>query len=193
MERVEALFKALFDIIVFSIVYLVLSIKMSVTPAMISAVILAHTINWLFNGQLYVLGRYLGFTHTKPSRFIAYPDTIKRRLIKRKSIKAVAFFGGLSRGSFSKTSDLDTRIISQAGLINSFIACFWVFLERSLALLYKYPLDIYVISKPDSFRKLDRNEYPIVLFDHTDELEKYYSHTQDFQKVKADFLNRYAS
>lgn len=52
------------------------------------------------------------------------------------------------------SSDLDVRVVARDGWINNFIACFWAFRERFLALLNKYPIDIYTVTKRKGLGKL---------------------------------------
>jgi hypothetical protein len=187
MENIEALFKLFLEFIFFMISYLLLSLVLTPFTSFFISIMLAHTMNWLFNGHLFVLGRYLGFTYSEPQKFIEYPGTIKAKLIDRKSITAVAFFGSLT------SSDLDIRIIHRQGLINGFIACFWGFTERARALRHRYPIDLYVIGKSKSFEKLRKDEVPIVLFDHNNFIKHYYSKVVDYEEFKRGFLRKYVA
>ena len=194
MEGVERLFKLLMEIMLFCLILsLFLSTNLNAWTSAPLALFLAHTLNWLFNGHLFVLGRYIGFTNNEPRSFIEYPGRIRNRLMHKSSIDAIAFFGSLSREGFSPTSDLDMRVIPRKGVWNAFVACFWTFVERATALLNKYPLDVYVVSKRSSLDKLRADETPVILFDHSGFFNRYYTATADYQEFKCEFLTKYAS
>ena len=192
MEPAEVFFKVLLECFFWGLAAAILS-RTGLRPVIVwcLALIIAHTANWLFNGHLFVLGRYLGFTHTRPEKFIAYPLGIKARLETKKSVAAAAMFGSLSRDNFSTTSDLDMRIIYRRGVANSLVACFWGFMERFRALLNSFPLDVYVIRKTRSIKKLRPDEPPVVLFDHTGFWNAHYERTIDFEAFRRRFLRKY--
>lgn len=193
MEVPEKIFKIFFELVLFCLIFILLHhASESIIAVLLISLSIAHTANWLLNGHFFVLGRYLGITHTSPQRFIEYPERIKRRLISKKSIEAVAFFGSLSRGTFSSTSDLDIRIIRRKGILNSFLACFWGFTERSRSLFCKYPLDLYVIRHKYSLEKISKDEKPIMIFDKTGFFKKLYKSQYEYNEFRAEFLNRYA-
>jgi len=192
MEVTEVIFKTIFEVVVFGfffVIFTFLNFYAYLTATL--SFFLAHTCNWLFNGHLFVLGRFLGFTSSEAEPFIDYPDGIQHRLSLRKSIEALAFFGSLSRQHFSTTSDLDVRVIRAPGITNGLAACFWTFIERSRALLHRYPLDIYVIRKQESFEKLRKDEYPIILFDKTCFFSRHYHICYTYDNFRKDFITKY--
>lgn len=192
MENAERLFKAFFECTFFAAYFLLWSLTgVTIYTRVVLAFCLSHTTNCIFNGNFFVLGRYLGFTRSEARTFIEYPRDIRERLVRKKSINAVAFFGSLSRGRFSSSSDLDMRIIPRQGIANGFIACFWAFIERTKALFHRYPLDLYVISTPASLKKINRNEYPIVLFDRVGFFSKHYTNFFIYEDFLVRFIEHY--
>ncbi len=139
-----------------------------------------------------MLGRFSGIVNNKPRPFIQYPENIRSRLKNRKSITSVVMFGSLSRESFSSTSDLDVRVIAEDGFVNNFTACFWTFIERFIALVNKYPLDIYVVTKYKGLEKVRSDEIPVILFDKKDFIEKSYEKKFDYDLYKEMFLKKYS-
>ena len=154
-------------------------------------VLLTHTITFFINGQFFVLGRFFGIVHNEPIPFIEYPESIKNRLLKRKSIIGLVMFGSLSRNKFSTSSDLDIRVIASDDFINVFVACFWTFIERFRALLNKYPLDVYVVTWHKGLEKLRSDELPIVLFDKENFIQERYNKYYDYDMFKEKFLKKY--
>ncbi len=192
MENAERLYKVLFECIFFVAYFFLLSLTgVAIYKRVFFAFCLSHTTNWIFNGHLFVLGRYLGFTRSEARAFIEYPRNIKARLLRKKSIDAVAFFGSLSRGNFSSSSDLDIRIIPRQGIANGLIASFWAFVERTRALFHRYPLDLYVIRTSDSLQKINRDEYPIVLFDRVGFFSKHYTNFFNYEDFLVRFIKKY--
>ncbi len=192
-ETVEVFFRLFFELSIFLIICFFYSMFFNTGFYTLFFIgIITHTISFFINGQFFVLGRFLGIVNNKLEPFIQYPEKIRERLKKRKSITCVVMFGSLSRKSFSPTSDLDVRVISEDGFINNFIACFWTFIERFIALINKYPLDIYVVTKYKGLEKLRSDEIPIILFDKKYFIEKQYEKKFDYDLYKKMFLKKYS-
>jgi len=168
MDTTERAFKILLDVLLFFPLYFVI---MGHIPALLSvfmAIIVAHTLNWVFNGQIFVLLKLLKLTKTGPGYFNQYLDDLKKRIEREDSILAAAAFGSLSRKELKETSDLDVRIIRKKGLLNGLRACLFVLLERNRAFFNKFPLDIYVLDHVSTINKhIEKTELEkaIVLYD----------------------------
>lgn len=165
MDKTERAFKMLLDLLLFLPLYSVLKWYYGTLLSAFVAVILAHTFNWAFNGQIFVLLKILGLINTEEEQFNDYLDNIKKRLEKEKSIYAAAAFGSFSRGEAKKSSDLDIRIVRRPGVINGLRACSFGVFERSRALFKKFPLDLYVVDSKKHLSKLRDDEVPVVLYD----------------------------
>jgi L-malate glycosyltransferase len=184
-EPVEIMFRLTLEITVCSLLVLgcVIFFKTLQLKVFLLILLITHTITFFINGQLFVLARFLGYKFRDPEFFIGYPLKIKMRLEKRESVLAIAVFGGLSKGLYSETSDLDMRVIARSGFVNNFVACYWVFLERLLALFYKYPLDVYVVTGKSGLEKLNTDEIPVVLFDKGEIIAALYPVSFDYGVV----------
>jgi L-malate glycosyltransferase len=191
-EPIEVLFKLSLE---FSVFLLLMALASTVTRltllVVVIAALVAHTTTFIVNGQLFVLWRFIGKVRTDPKTFIEYAGTIGNRLEKRQSIRSVLMFGSLTRDRFSESSDLDVRVISDANFLAGFIACFWVFLERFMSLLKKYPLDIYVVNEFKGLEKLRNDEPPVVLFDKNSFVPMQYAEYDDYKSYKQRFLQKY--
>ncbi len=166
MDTTEKVFKILLDILFFIPIYFIFRGYGSLS--LFIAIIFTHTINWIFNGQIFVLLKNLRLTKTEPERFIQYLNDLQKRIKKENSILAAAAFGSLSRGQLKETSDLDIRIIRKKGVINGFRACLFVLSERTRALFNKFPLDIYVLDDVTTIKRhIDKVEIKklIMLYD----------------------------
>lgn len=165
MDTTERIFKILLDILFFIPLYLVFRVYFYSSSSTLMAVMLSHTLNWIFNGQIFVLLGNLRLIKIEPERFSEYLDNLRKRISKEKSVLAAAAFGSLSRGELTETSDLDIRIIRNKGFINGLRACFFVLIERSRTFFSKFPLDIYVLDNVNMIPRHIRNEEPIVIYD----------------------------
>lgn len=165
-DKTERSFRLLLDAIMIIILYsLFVNIIEETYINLIFSFILSHTINWVFNGQLFVLGRYIGIKPNKQDEFYEYSTKIKNRVQREKSIDCVLVYGSLVRREIKSTSDLDMRIIRKSGFVNGIRACFFGMMERSRALFNKFPLDLYVIDSTKHLMKMRFDEMPEVIYD----------------------------
>jgi len=174
MDVTEKIFKFFIDILLFVPLYGICRYLVDTPINVITAAILAHTLNWIFNGQIFVLLKNLGLTKIRHEQVIKYLDNLRKRIPQERSILAAAVFGSLSRNELKITSDLDIRIIRKKGIINGLRACLFALLERSRAFFNRFPLDIYVLDKTESLMKLRIDEAPIILFDAEDIFRSHY-------------------
>lgn len=165
MDTSERNFKIFIDLLIFLPLLLLLNNYLTSIVSIFIAFLLSHTINWIFNGQIFVLLKNLKLTNTSKESFIKYLDTFEKKVDKKKSIAAAAAFGSLSREKLNNKSDLDIRIIRNPGIINGFESCFFVMKERTLAFFNRFPLDIYILDDIQMIDKHIINEKPIPLYD----------------------------
>lgn len=167
MDATERNFKIILDIIIFLALSLIIKTYFNIIVSLIIAIIVAHTINWVFNGQIFVLLKNLKLSKTSAESFNQYLDDIKRKVEKESSITAAVAFGSLSRQKLKETSDLDVRIIRKPGIINGIKACTFVLKERTKSFFEGFPLDIYVLDDVVVIDKHIKDEKPIVIYDPT--------------------------
>ena len=170
-DKTERLFRLLLDGLMTLVLYVILiNFISSGYAALIFAFLIAHTFNWIFNGQLFVLGRYIGIYPNKHEDFEEYLKGLKYRAERAKSIQSVIVYGSMSREELKESSDLDVRIIRKKGFINGLKSCLFGLYERKWALFNKFPLDIYVIDNVKHLCKMRADEIPIILHDLDDSL-----------------------
>jgi hypothetical protein len=164
-DKTERAFHLLLDSVMTLILYVFLiNLIPVVYIALAFSFFAAHTFNWIFNGQLFVLGRYLGVKPNRQNNFCKYINELKYRAKKEKSIQLVAVYGSMSRKKLNEFSDLDVRIIRKKGFLNGLKACLFGFSERTRALFNKFPLDLYVVDSNDHLSKLRKDETAIVIY-----------------------------
>lgn len=165
MDTTEKYFKVLLDFIIFFPLFFTLNNYLTILLSFLIAITLSHTINWIFNGQIFVLLKNLRLINTTTSRFFDYLEDFKKRVENENSIVAAAAFGSLSREKIKKTSDLDIRVIRNPGIINGINACVFVLKERTKSFFKGFPLDIYLLDSSEMVDKHIKKEKPIIIYD----------------------------
>lgn len=163
IDKTEMIFKFCFEFSLILIFYFLLRIKLNIFPAFILALIISHTINFLFNAQLFVVLKHYGLVHHTEKKYSNYIDGLKRRLSKESSIRYAAIYGSYVRGKWKPSSDLDVRLVRVDGSIAGLRACIFLVRERTLALFSRFPLDIYVLDNYSRLNLLNRIEDPLIL------------------------------
>jgi hypothetical protein len=168
MDRTERYFKIAMDAILTILFSLVLIQWLSSIPSICLGWILAHTINFLLNGQAFVVLKHFGDIRNQADEIEKYISSMKIRMVAEASLQWAGIYGSLSRGEMKETSDLDVRVIRYPGLVNGFRACFFVMGERIRAHVNRFPLDILLLDSPRLLKYLRPDEPPIVIYDASD-------------------------
>ncbi|MDZ7342470.1 MAG: nucleotidyltransferase domain-containing protein [candidate division KSB1 bacterium] len=174
-DRTEQLFKLLLDLLLTLLLTLGLIHVVTWPMAILIGAILAHTINWLFNGQFWVVGRFCGITHNPPEKIMAYLRSVQRRLAGNPSLLGIAVFGSLARGNAPRTnSDIDLRFIRRPGWKPALKANLIGLTEKTRAFLNGLPLHLFVYDSIESLNRLRADEQPYLLYDPENLLKKKY-------------------
>ena len=165
MDRTERCFKLAIDGLITVAIGIPIGLlsPLGLGPALVGAFLLAHTANWVFNGQIFVVLKHFGGVQHSMAEWAQYMEVLKDRICHEPSIRWAGALGSLVRGQFSETSDLDLRIIRRPGFVNAVRACYFVLRERTRAFFSGYPLDIYVLDSERPLTKLRPDESLITL------------------------------
>ena len=175
MDSSERIFKVGLDIALTILFTFVLSSILNLWLAIVIGFIIAHTVNWVFNGHLFVIGRFVGFTKTPPRKIWDYMKGIKDRAQHKPFLAGVAVFGAVTRGEgIRETSDVDIRFIKERGFWNALLANWYSMYERTRAVFHRFPLDLYLYDGLDSLNRLRKDEQPIILYDPKGLLQEKY-------------------
>jgi hypothetical protein len=154
-----------------TIIFTVPLVIFGVNP--ISSLIVAHGLNFLINGQLPVLLRYvvsdIGLTREKVERALA---KIKRNA-KAWGAVDILVFGSFSRFCMKSTSDLDIRLYHRPGFLDSLMAYSYAVVLRVWANVNFIPLDIYCFSDPNFLNRMREDEVPALLLGSSEMLSRY--------------------
>jgi hypothetical protein len=154
MDPTERWFKIGLDILMTVVFVAIISLALPFVPTLFISFLIAHTLNFLFNGQLWGVLKQYGLVTTPFDEFCAYVEKMAARAEREPSISSFITYGSLSRSEWSPYSDLDARILRRPGFMNGVQACWFLLQERSRALLARFPIDVYVIDHSSSLKKL---------------------------------------
>jgi hypothetical protein len=163
MDPTERRFKLCLDILITAVLGILLDIWLPALAAWITAFLVAHTLNFLFNGQLWGILKHYGFVKQTREQFTRYVQDLDQRAQRELSIQYIVAYGSLSRREWSVSSDLDARIVRYPGLINGLRASWFLLRERSRALFKRFPLDVYIVDSENSLKRLRPDEIAVPL------------------------------
>jgi thymidylate kinase/predicted nucleotidyltransferase len=133
-------------------------------PAFGLGLLSAHTLNFLFNGQIYgVLKHFGGVRHTW-DEFNQEVERFRGLVAGDPDIVYAAAYGSLARAEWSPTSDLDVRVVRAPGLRSALRLSWFAIRERARANFKGFPLDLYVLDSYESLLRMSEKE-PIELTD----------------------------
>lgn len=159
MDRSERRFKLTLDLLLTIVFALVLSIWWGWPSAIVAGLVLAHTVNFIFNAQICALGANYGLVHLAPGKLTTYAQALGDRAQQNPAIVYAAVCGSLAHDAGRSDSDLDVRILRRPGLFNGLRAGWFILAERSRALFNWFPLDIYLFDSDEAVRaKLKSHE-----------------------------------
>jgi hypothetical protein len=124
---------------------------------------LGHAVNFLGNGQLPVLMRYV---LSDPALTKSDVESAIDKLEKTApafGIKEVLFYGSFCRHQMKSTSDLDLRFFHGRGVMPSLGAYIYASYIRLWANLHFVPIDVYCFSDPCFLNKMRKDEHPALL------------------------------
>lgn len=140
----------------------------------IIALLIAHTLNFTFNGQLFAMFTHMGATGVPARKFLDYTVKLSDECRDKDFLRAAIAYGSLSRGCYKSTSDIDLRLIPQPGELNWWKTALWAFWLRTKAFIDRYPLDMYVYDPDVVIKRMRTDELPIMLDEKNGSMKKYY-------------------
>ena len=175
MNIYEISLKLFLDVLlVIVLMGLFFSDEMTFSASLILSIVIAHTVNWIINGHIFVLMRYVAPVPKTEKHFEDFIAKMKISALKWKSIDGVAIYGSYCRGNLHKFSDLDVRVITCPGMRNAIYGSVFCFYQRLIAFFYFFPLDLYCCDKMQFLDQLREDEKPYILIDHSGRLSDRY-------------------
>lgn len=144
------------------------------------SLVIGHLLNYILNGQFYVVFRYLSSKQTMSRKDLDEFIGIVEKYIKVFNPLDVLVIGSFCRGKMSKTSDLDIRLYHEKDFVSSLKAYLMATTLRFFGLLTKFPIDIFCFSDLKFLDKIHKNEIPVNFLENKDFLKKY-SHSVNYK------------
>ncbi len=169
LDRTQRLGRVVFEIvptvIIAGLVSMAGKVPLSSVGLWIASLMVAHTLNWVFNGNWWagMLFTFPGLRNPGERATCDYLERMADRLANDRAISGVMIFGSVCRGQWHDRSDLDMRLLRRPGWRHGMAGVLVLSRERLLALFARQPLDIYLADDIPFLRKMRRDEQPIFL------------------------------
>lgn len=156
--------------------------------------LIAHSINWIVNCNFCVLiiHRMKWYKTSKPKLF-THLFSIQNRLEKMTNKDWISYcvsHGGICNGTLNPYSDIDVSIIRKPGFFNMLSAILFYVKEKKIADFNGVPLDIFICDSPkNSIERSKRQKNPIVIMDHNNIIDKFYTDKLKVSLNEARLLN----
>ena len=137
------------------------------------SIVTGHFLNYIFNGQYYVVFRYLSSKRTMSKKDLEEFIILIERLSNVFTPKDVLVIGSFCRGKMSPTSDLDIRLYHDSGFVSSIKSYLMASTLRFYGLKLKFPIDIFCFSNLIFLDKISKKEIPVNFMNNKDFLTKY--------------------
>lgn len=147
--------------------------------------VLGHLGNYIFNGQFFVVYRYLFASKVLTTDKFNYVLNSCASLCKSHHIRDVLFIGSLCRNTLKESSDIDIRIFHRSNITSRLFAYSYATKLRFLGLLYRVPVDVFCFSDLTFLNKIDKVEIPLHIIKERDFIAKY-PDSQSVFEVKVD-------
>ena len=159
MDKYEKSLKLLLEFLLICLIYFPFSLFLN--PNFFIVIIISHSINWVINGQIFTLARYVYPFPKTELDFEKFIHLIKLYRKNFRKIKEILIYGSYCRNDLNKNSDLDVRIIVEDKFVDGYEGAIFCLIMRAIALIKMFPLDIYSISNKKLLNRLSQNEIPI--------------------------------
>lgn len=182
MDIQEFSFRLLLETALAILVACLASVGMGMEPLSAAAcgLAIAHTINFLVNGQFWVCLRYCRFYRRQTRTLARQLQTLLSRVAGRPWLAEAVLLGStvtqLDRPG--PRADVDLRLIFPAGLKGWFLTNCLLLELRAWAFWQGLPLDVYAYAHPASLRRFDQREPLGILLDRASRLRRGFANRQ---------------
>lgn len=146
------------------------------------AFVIAHTLNFMFDGQFFAMFTHMGATGVTAQKFLDKTVELAESAKTKTFCNAAIAYGSLSRGCFKRTSDIDLRLIPASGELNWWKTAFWALWLRMKAFVDGYPLDMYCYDPQVVIKKMRTDELPIMVNEKDKCMMKWYPERVEFDE-----------
>lgn len=166
LDKTEKIYKILFTgLLSIPLFYIVYNITNVTLISIFSAFFIAHTLNWIINGNLaavFIHRLYKGKIEKKKA--FVYLEELEQRLNNEKSIKFCGVFGSIARGEMKDTSDIDIAFVRERGFLNAVRSIYFLTKEKNISLWKWIPIECYIADNEIAMLNRFKDEkVPVVL------------------------------
>ena len=158
MDWGERIFKFLLDVSMALLFLLVIHQWLNLWVSFLFAILLAHTLNFIFNAHLWGALKHYGLVRNTFEAYHRYVELLEGRINAEVSLQEWFLIGSQLEGEWTPGSDIDLRLVRKSGWGNWLKACIFVMVERSRAFFAHFPMDIYVIDNLDHLLKMEKGQ-----------------------------------
>lgn len=173
MNGYERFVKIMLDVIVI-VIMLVVSGRQPTLVFLGSLFLFAHTLNWIFNGHIFVLMRYVRPFPKTPDEFESFVNKLQSWGQQSACVQGIAIYGSYCRGQLHPNSDLDVRVLVGRGVKAGLCGAMFCLMARWKAFFSAFPLDVYCSVGGDGLDRLRDDENPSVILDKNGMLAERY-------------------
>jgi len=163
-DPTERIFKISLDLIGTALISYGLHFFSGWVCAIVISFLFIHTLNFIFNGQIWGVLKFFGYVNVSDIQFESYTIDFACRVRNNPSFTSALIFGSSCRGKRQASSDLDVRLLRKPGFRNGIKACAFLLTERTRAFFAHFPLDAYILDGEQSLKKMRKDEHGIDLF-----------------------------
>lgn len=140
------------------------------------ALFLAHSFNFLLNGQFWVCARYCRAYGNRPERLDDAMAATVRILRRQHWLDEAVCIGSLGRRGrvTNDRSDLDIRLVFPSGIAAWLRTNLLLLRLRAEALFRRVPLDLYAYDTPEALARFDQSEPLLLIQDRNGRLRHRY-------------------
>ena len=176
MDRKELLFRLLVEGLVIMSLAGLLMRWLSPLIASCTATLMAHSLNFLFNGQFWVCLRYCRFYRNEKQRLNLYLIDLVSAIRGYGWLHEAVVIGSAAFGRVrTERSDIDLRLTMADGLLGWFKTNVLLMQLRFLAFIRAIPLDVYAYDDPVSLRRFDQDEPIWIIKDEGSRLHAFFA------------------
>ena len=187
-DRTEKIYKISFTVVLTVITYSTLNqfLIFSNVKLAITSFIIAHTLNWVVNGNFYnlIIHRLLLAQISKEDLF-NYLLKLEEKLKDKDWIVYAASFGSICNGNLKDSSDVDISIVRKPGLKNAILAIVFSVKEKKYADFNKIPLELYISDTPEnSMKRFSVEKNPVIVYDKESAIDLHYDDKLTIEEAK---------
>ena len=146
---------------------------LTIFKSFLVCIIFGHCLNFIANGQLPVLMRYIVSDVHLTREKITFAINEMKKTAGRFEIVDILIYGSFCRHSMHSNSDLDLRFYHQPDMKSSVLAYTYATYIRLWANWHYIPIDVYCFSDPSFLDQMRKDENPASIFFSSDMIQKY--------------------